>query len=253
MIFVPAKRRLQHIVLEDAMKKLRRKNLRILCLPGEEAWDFEFFSQYKNVSEIVGLEIKTDIYDKIKSRGSKRIKVLRQMTSDHLMEARKPYDLIYLDYMSTTGHTLDFDMRTILRRKLIRPGGFIVMALYGNRGGPGTTCAGKVAYSNFCEQLGQKEEEGPKYQRFIRLAWNSIAGMYHLVPVSPKGHYVKTSVPTWLNYKIETARMFCPQIQILGYPSTPQTKILQSHKKEWLLKGINRVCEEVQADNSGNE
>jgi hypothetical protein len=225
-----------------------RKKIRILCLPGEEVWDLDFFSQYKEVSEIVGLEIVPTIVEEIQWHEDKRVKIVRQHSSDYLLQEANPFDLIYLDYMTNLNSVITFDAQVILRRKLVKPGGFLVMAIYGNRGGPGTTCVGKVSYSDFCEALKKDVELDVEFQRMLRLAWNSILGLHHLVSVSPRGHYVKTSVPVWKSYKIEAGKMFTVEAQIQGYPHSKQEEALRKRLSQWLLTGRRRVCEEIEED-----
>lgn len=252
MKFVPAKRRLQTQVLSQAMAKLkRRKKMRVLCLPGKEAWDFDFFAKYKRVSEVIGLEIRPKIVEGLQGWNGGKFEVIGKLTSDYLVDENKPFDLIYLDYMSNMSLVVAFDVNTILRQKLVRPGGFLIINIFGSRAGIASTCAGKAAYRSFCEVLGVQAETGMAYNRHVRLALNSLIGIHHLVPVSPKDHHVKTSIPSWKAYQVHSGSMFTVTVQVRGYPSTDQEEALRRHQSQWLLSGEHRICERVQEDRSG--
>ena len=220
-----------------------RKKMRVLCFPGDKEWDFDFFSGYKNVSEIVGIEVERDVSRQLQKRKGKKFKVVNRLASDHLMGESRPYDLIYLDYCSNMGLVLDFDTKIILRRKLVKPGGFLIMNIFGARSGHGTECPCRLAYGNFCEALGVEAEGKMQYQRLARLAWNSIVGVSHIVPVSPKGHYVKTSVPVWAGYQSKKGGpMYTATAKVISYPRSRQASLIKKHKRQWLMTGSHRAC-----------
>ena len=110
---MPAKRKLQTDMLSLAMGKLvKKKNLRILCLPGKDAWDLGFFAPYSNVKEIVGVENNKVIAKRLEGENHKKARIHYGLTSEYLAEEEKPFDLVYLDYMVGFGFVvaLDFEL-----------------------------------------------------------------------------------------------------------------------------------------------
>jgi len=248
MAFDERKRKLQNRVLGQAMDKLKKKKgLRILCLPGEAAWDLGFFGRFKNVTEIVGVEREKSIAEGLARGRHKKTTIVHSTTTDYIAEADEPFDIVYLDYMGTLSFTVTLDIALLFRRKLIRPGGFMATNIFVNRGSSCLSTAAELAYQDFCEAADTLMETNPEYSRLMVLAWNSLVGIRAYEPTSPKGHYVEATTPDWLGYKTHgnNGLMYTGITRVKAYPKKACKKGIKTDRKKWLRQGLYRIVDKV--------
>jgi hypothetical protein len=248
MKYSAAKRHLQADVLGKALDAVGKKHMRVLCLPGRELWDVEFFSARPDVKEIIGLEWTREIFDQIS--GDPRAEILYELTTDYLLRCSGAFDIIFLDYMSTANLLVCQDVDIIFRRRLIRPGGFIVTNLFGSRKGFSSFATLMWSYRDFCEALGNStpEKRFSDPGREVRLGWNGYIGLRNIFPVSPNGHFVYTSAPRWSWYSSAgKGKMFNTVFQVKKYMKKSRVSGIQRDLSPWLLLGQFRPCPQVHA------
>lgn len=106
----------------------------VLCLPGETGWDAHFFSQYRSIERIVGLERERnwDLYKKIRSitKHLPKVEMVLSTTTSFLKNTSETFDLVYLDYCGKFGSEAKEDLSTIVDRQIVSEGGDVVVAFW---------------------------------------------------------------------------------------------------------------------------
>jgi|GEM_PF-6682790 len=241
------KRKLQTLVLGRAIGNLSRyrKNLNILCLPGEQGWDIEFFDTYKAVDEIVCLEEDSLIYNRIagRYRSKKGVTILNMKTSEFLATTEKKFDVIYIDYFSNLSSVVRFDLEMIFDRRIIRPGGKCVVNLYGSRESLSDKYANIKNYIDACATYGQTPDLNNNQGLFRARCFNA-----HMINCKRK-YRVNCSSPSWLKYRSGKAFMYTGWFTVNSYKSKNRrcSGAVKISPHLWFMDGKCANIKEVRA------
>lgn len=207
---------LQSFVLGRATRNLSRyvKDQNILCFPGIEAWDFEFFKHQKYVKSITGLEDNTEIFNKVKKQYLKEsnINLLNIKSSEFLATTDQNFDVIYLDYFSNLNNVVRFDVETILERKILNKYGKLIINLYGARESITDQYMNRKIYLDQCLAYNRRPREDTELDR--TRAFNS------LIMKCRKIYGVNFCCPSWAKYRSNNAYMYTAWLSCNGYRSS---------------------------------
>lgn len=239
-----AKRKMQHRLFGEILSSRRGrhpdKELKILCLPGEDAWDIDYFTSWDHVSKVVGLEADKTVAEKLKSRyhGNPRVEIHHAWTTEYLYNTTEQFNVVYLDYYSNLGISTFYDMELALYRKRIRPAGKLVVSFFAAREPPPDI----VAQLRYCEAFHRRHNEpwDPKTDpdRRRMLAVNGfLAELRHrrLDPMN-EGFHVNPWVPNWWSYATATAKMITAEIGIPGYVNYRRSHLTERNRRRWFIR-----------------
>lgn len=225
----PHKRKMQNHMFAVSLRNYRRRRagdlLRVLCLPGQDAWDIEYFRNEPNLEKVVGLEFDSEIAGELSRRYSDdpRVEIRHTTTTEYLYETTEDFDYVYLDYFSNLNLSVFYDLDLVFSNKVVRPRGKLIVSFFAAR----ETSRDIVVQSRYCRDLyrhlGHSWEPNLSADKRRILALHGYLAEVRRQKQNPLslslGFYVAAKCPIWYSHATETAKMLTAYVGVTSYSS----------------------------------
>jgi hypothetical protein len=228
----PTKRSLQRDLLRRIIhygEGLRLDSLTVACLPGETAWDIDYFLQYKKVSYIIGIERDEEVAKRLEERfaDEPRVEIFLGTVSEFLMNTDYKLNFLYLDYCASFGLSVIQDIDILLRKQLLTKSGRCLVSFFNAREGVTSQIAQRRLFEDLDDHYPCGESwETMELDRRRCVAFNALLHRYRIWPTRALGHNKKRGEPRyvgasavhlWHRYKTVGGSMLTGYFTISAY------------------------------------
>jgi len=248
----PAKRLAQRSSLGPFLSELSSRiplseGLSVLCLPGASGWDARFFSECPAVSRVVGVERDSEVSNSLRAAvaSEPKVEVVESDLATYLETTRERFDLVYFDYFSNFNFAVEWHLRVLLRRQILRPGGVYAANFLGARESLAIQSRNRVLFEDLA--TGESWDSAESARRRL-VAFNSLLAGFRRHPVREsvggrEGFFADFGLPSWSSYKTKSASMFSCCSRLFGYPNSPLGP-KRGAKEAWTLDDGRTSVEE---------
>jgi hypothetical protein len=233
----PHKRQAQRQLLGPLLKATRKegRELRVLCMPGSSAWDFDYFLASGAVAHIVGIERDEVIAEDLRRRyPQENVEVVNTSVVEFLMETDQRFDLIYLDYCCPFGLSEAQDLEILMERRLLYDRGHCALAYHNAREG----AAVGVLHTRMLQELERFLVLGEMSSDQVRCAAVNglIARNRRCARFSSGDYYIFYPVKQWYRYSTRNGSMLTGMLRYAEPSYCPKTA-REMVSDRWAVQG----------------
>lgn len=246
--FNPEKRSLQLHILGRSLRNRRRNvksDINVICLPGQTAWDVHYFLGHDSIKNIVAIERISERAQNLreKFKDEPRVTVFEGWTTEFLEKTDMRFEIAYLDYYSTFSSLIRTDIDLLFRRRIVPPGGKIIVGFYAERGPTFEHIRQYLDCEDLFKMAGVEPPLKEDMSRALLLtrAFNGFIARYrwvspgNVLPRSKDQSFVGTMAPSWYAYNGTPGNMLVADLSIRSYGS--ERKWYDLNRECWLRTG----------------
>lgn len=236
-----------HRMFSNAGRYYSIKN--VACMPGSSGWDVSFLKKY-GVETIHVIDRDVAAIDALREKfGEGNGVVYHRCTTTKFVHSYDgpPLDLIYFDYFSGFNLSVEFDIKTIFNRDILRCGsresGKLMVNFYSGRRPFEQRTRHRELIDNGCAAFGLDRPVLNSEQELVT-AYNMFLGLMRVSSLMPNVQgrvsrvHVGTTSPSWYKYKTKSGHfMYINYCSFMSKNSKSSPKVIGMAVDRWLVTG----------------